>query len=133
MTKSLPLSLLTLLLLLALSSCALQTANAAGRVNGTIIKTLDFNAAHRGHFENFMFENGRVPDSEEKKEIHRLTWRNITIHVILKDQFKKYNISASESETLDTLMTNPRRIFSPLRSLGKIARLIVISPPVLLL
>ncbi|MDD2332510.1 MAG: peptidyl-prolyl cis-trans isomerase, partial [Candidatus Cloacimonetes bacterium] len=99
--------LIIFLLMIGLSSCALQTTNVAGRVNGHLIKTPDFNAAHRGHFENFMFENGRVPDSEEKKEIHRLTWRDITIHYILMDYFKKFNISSSESETLDTLMTNP--------------------------
>jgi len=99
---------LILLAIFGLVSCAtLQPANSAGKVNGKTINTQDFNAAHRGHFENFMVENGRVPDQEEKKEIHRKTWRNITIHVILKEMFQKYGVSATESETIDTLMTAP--------------------------
>ncbi len=86
------------------SSCAMQKSNLAGRINGTEITYTDFVAAHRGHFNNFMAEKGRTPDAEEKKEILRQTWRNITIHVILKKQFEKYNITVTPQEVIDTLI-----------------------------
>lgn len=95
-----------LLILLLGTSCALQKSNMAGRINGTDIPYTDFVNSHRGHFNNFMAEKGRVPDTEEKKEILRQTWRNITIHTILKAQFKKYSIRVTEREVLDTLISN---------------------------
>ncbi len=108
--------LFTLLLVLLLSSCAMQKANLAGKINGNDISYTDFVAAHRGHFNNFMAEKGRTPDAEEKKEILRQTWRNITIHIILKQQFKKHNITVTPQEVIDTLITSvpPYLLSSPM-------------------
>jgi len=95
-----------LIIILLASACTIQKANLAGKINSTEIPNTEFMTAHRGHFQNFMTEKGRTPDSEEKKEILRQTWRNITIHVILKEHFKKYDISVSEQEVIDTLRLN---------------------------
>jgi len=89
-----------------LSACAVQSRNQAGKINGTDISYQDFVTAHRGHFDNFMVEKGRTPDSEEKQQMIKQTWRDITIHVILKSQFKKYNITVTNQELIDTLSNN---------------------------
>ncbi len=97
---------LTLVAIMLTSACAIQKSNNAGRINGTDISYTDFVASHRGHFNNFMAEKGRTPDAEEKKEILRNTWRNITIHVILKKQFEKYDITVTQQEVIDSLIAN---------------------------
>jgi len=94
------------LLLLALSSCAYQKSESAGRVNGVYIKTQDFMNSLRGHFTGFMLEKDRTPDENEKRELYKSTWRDITIHVILKNYFDKYQIQVTQKEVIDTLLNN---------------------------
>ncbi|MDZ4121554.1 MAG: SurA N-terminal domain-containing protein, partial [Candidatus Cloacimonadaceae bacterium] len=112
--------LMLVIILLSLTACAVQRANLAGKVNGTNIDYTEFISAHRGHFNNFMTEKGRIPDTEEKKEILRQTWRNITVHVILKEHFKRYNIQVTQQEVIDTLINNvPDYLYSsPLLQVG---------------
>ena len=93
-------------ILLVLTGCSIQKGNNAGRINGTNIKELDFMNSLRGHFTGFILEKDRTPDDNEKKELYTQTWRDITIHVILKDYFKKYNIQVTPQEVTDTLLNN---------------------------
>lgn len=92
---------------LLLASCATQQGPLAGRVNGVPIPRDEYVAAHRGHFENFWLANERAPGIDEKNEIARQTWRNITKHVILQQHFRRYKITSSVSEAIDTLKVNP--------------------------
>jgi hypothetical protein len=89
-----------------LVGCATQRADSAGRINGVYIKRQDFMTSLRGHFTGFMLEKDRAPDDNEKKELYRQTWKDITKHVILKDYFSKYGIKVTQKEVLDTLLNN---------------------------
>ncbi|MFO7659818.1 MAG: SurA N-terminal domain-containing protein [Candidatus Cloacimonadaceae bacterium] len=95
------------ILLLLISGCAYQKSENAGRVNGVYIKTQDFMNSLRGHFTGFMLEKDRTPDDAEKRELYKTTWKNITIHTILKSYFAKYDIVVTEKEVIDSLLNNP--------------------------
>ncbi|MDP3115133.1 MAG: peptidylprolyl isomerase [Candidatus Cloacimonadaceae bacterium] len=97
---------LLIILMALLTACSVNQGRLAGKVNGTPIPYDEFIAANRGHYENFWMLNNRAPGIDEKQEIMRQTWRNITKHVILKDNFKKYGIRVSPQEMIDTLKTN---------------------------
>lgn len=97
---------LMLATLLLISACATNNVDLAGRVNGTPIPLDEFVASNRAHFETFWIQNNRAPGIDERQEINRVTWRNITKHVILKQNFAKYNIRVTPLEVLDTLRTN---------------------------
>lgn len=99
-------------LVVLLSGCAMQRDAYAGRINGELIKSQDFMNSLRGHFTGFRLEKDRTPDENEKKELYRQTWRNITIHVILKDHFKKHNIQVTQKEVIDSLLNKiPESVF----------------------
>lgn len=91
---------------LIMSSCAIPNANSAGTINGKNIDKQDYMNALKGHFTGFVLEKDRTPDESEKQAIGKKTWRDITIHVILKDYFRKYEIQVSEQEVIDTLLNN---------------------------
>ncbi len=95
-----------LLFLVVLSSCAVQKADSAGMINGVNIPETSFLESYKGHFTGFVLEKDRRPDEKEKLELYQKTWTDITIHIILKEYFNKYNIKVTQSEVLDTLMTN---------------------------
>ncbi|MDZ4181648.1 MAG: peptidylprolyl isomerase [Candidatus Cloacimonadaceae bacterium] len=97
---------LIILLMALLTACSVNQGPLAGKVNGTPIPYDEFIAANRGHYENFWVQNSRAPGIDEKQEITRQTWRNITKHVILKDYFKAYNIRVTPQEMIDTLRTS---------------------------
>ncbi|MGI6199000.1 MAG: SurA N-terminal domain-containing protein [Candidatus Cloacimonadaceae bacterium] len=99
--------LIAIALALTLFSCATTQEHIAGTINGQPIPMGQFASSHRGHYENFYILNERAPSMEEKNEILRLTWRDITKHVILQQQFRRYNITSSLQEALDTLQVNP--------------------------
>ncbi len=86
--------------------CAVQRADSAGQINGVYIKKQDFMNSFKGHFTGFVLEKDRTPSEAEKREMFNTTWRDITIHVILKEYFKKYGISVSQQEIIDTLLNN---------------------------
>lgn len=95
-----------MLVIIVLGGCTNQRANSAGKINGTYVKKQDFINAMRGHFTGFILEKDRTPDENEKKELYKNTWRNVTIHVILKDYFKKYQIQVTQREVIDSLLNN---------------------------
>lgn len=99
--------LIAIALALTLFSCATTQEHIAGTINGQPIPMGQFASSHRGHYENFYILNERAPSMEEKNEILRLTWRDITKHVILQQQFRHYDITSSLQEALDTLQVNP--------------------------
>lgn len=103
MNRILILTIITFLGTIFLISCAQNSTNIAGSVNGTEISLEDFYSSYRGHYSIFGYQTGRTPTKEEKQKIHNETWQNITRAIILKDYYKKYNISASITEVLDTL------------------------------
>lgn len=99
--------LVALAFALILASCATSSEPIAGTINGQIIPMDQFAVSHRGHYENFYIINKRAPRMEEINEILKLTWRDITKHMILQQQFRRYNITSSLQEALDTLHVNP--------------------------
>ncbi|HHZ15222.1 MAG TPA: hypothetical protein GX398_03800 [Candidatus Cloacimonetes bacterium] len=99
--------LFAIALALTLFSCASTQEHIAGTVNGQAIPMDQFASSHRGHYENFYILNERGPSMEEKNEIIKLTWKDITKHVILQQQFRRFNITSSLQEALDTLHINP--------------------------
>jgi hypothetical protein len=99
--------LFAIALALTLFSCASTQEHIAGTVNGQAIPMDQFASSHRGHYENFYILNERGPSMEEKNEIIKLTWKDITKHIILQQQFRRFNITSSLQEALDTLHINP--------------------------
>lgn len=99
--------LFAIALALTLFSCASTQEHIAGTVNGQAIPMDQFASSHRGHYENFYILNERGPSMEEKNEIIKRTWDSITKHVILQQQFRRFNITSSLQEALDTLHINP--------------------------
>lgn len=103
--KTIALSLLLGCFLLVFS-CSTNRATLAGKINGTNITYSEYMDSFRGHYNNFQVLNNRAPDNTEKEQIKRQTWLDATKHVILKDLFTKYKITATLQETLDTLRLN---------------------------
>jgi len=95
-----------ILSILAFTACAFQKDQYAGSVNGVKIPKQEFINSLRGHFASFQLEKERVPDENEKVEINRKTWRDITIHVILMKYFHDFQIQVSQQEVVDTLLNN---------------------------
>jgi hypothetical protein len=98
--------LVALILILALYACSGPRADSAGIINGERIPYPQFVRSYQEHTANFQLHTGRVPSSEEKKAIFNETWQNITKHSILKEHFKRYDITVSEQEVIDTLLSN---------------------------
>lgn len=99
-----PAAIAAALCTLLLAACAVtKDAKLAGRINGTPIPESAFMDSYRGHYNNFQILNNRPPDNEERELIKRQTWQDATKHVILTDYFRKYSITATPQEVLDTL------------------------------
>lgn len=94
------------LALLSLFACAGPRGDSAGIINSERISYPDFIRSYQGHTANFQQANQRLPNADEKKVIFQNTWKNISTHVILKDYFKRYQITVSEQEVIDSLMAN---------------------------
>lgn len=105
MRKLALLAILALMLLLA--ACSTITGDSVGVVNGKRIPYDEYIASYRSHYENFYTQNGRPPDLEEKRLLEQQTWLNITKYVILQDYYRRYRISVTHEEVLDSLSTNP--------------------------
>lgn len=96
----------TLALMISLFACSGPRADSAGIINGERIPYPRFVRSYQEHTANFQIRAGRAPSAEEKAAIFNETWQNITKHIILKDLFKRYDITVSEQEVIDTLLTN---------------------------
>lgn len=99
-------SLVTIIMLLSSFGCAIATDGLAGRINGEPIRKDEFYSSYRGHYAIFSYKNGHSPDQKEKEKLVKETWLNITRTVILRDHYRRYKLSASPSEVLDTLSKN---------------------------
>jgi hypothetical protein len=91
---------------LILASCSGPRGNSAGIINGTRISYPEYIRALQGNSIDFRSVTNRPPDDAEKRQIFNETWRNLSMRVILADYYKKYDISVSEAEVLDSLSTN---------------------------
>ena len=89
------------------AACASSQGPLAGRVNGSPIPRDNYISEYRGLFTKFWMTNERAPGIDEKNEIVRQTWRNITKDVILRQHFERYKIGSSVVEAIDTLKANP--------------------------
>ena len=89
------------------AACASSQGPLAGRVNGYPIPRDNYISEYRGLFTKFWMTNERAPGIDEKNEIVRQTWRNITKDVILRQHFERYKIGSSVVEAIDTLKANP--------------------------
>ncbi len=87
-----------------LASCSGPRRDSAAIINGQRISYPDFVRSYQGHTANFQMRTNRTPSSEEKVAIFNETWDNITKHVILEEHFKRYGISVTEQEVIDSLM-----------------------------
>jgi len=96
-----------LAILLFLAACSSISGDSVGVVNGRRIPYDEFIASYRSHYENFYTENGRAPDIEEKRQLEQQTWLNITKYVILQDYYRRYTITVTHEEVIDSLSTNP--------------------------
>lgn len=92
---------------LLLAACSTMSSDTVGVVNGQKIPYDEFIASYRSHYENFYADRGRPPDIEEKRALEQETWLNITKYVILQDYFKRYRISVTHQEVVDSLSANP--------------------------
>ena len=72
----------------ALTACAVNQENLAGKINGTRILYSDYIESYRGHYNNFQILNNRAPDAIEKEALKSQTWTDATKHVVLNDYFK---------------------------------------------
>ncbi|GAB1365525.1 hypothetical protein MASR1M36_03960 [Candidatus Cloacimonadaceae bacterium] len=97
---------LVIAILLSSFGCAVNTGDLAGRINGEPIKKDEFYSSYRGHYAIFSYKNGHSPDQKEKDKLIKETWLNITRTVVLRDYYRKYKLSASSQEVLDTLSKN---------------------------
>jgi len=82
---------------------AAATGDLAGKINGKAITREDFFSSYHGHFAMFSYQNGRSPDNDEKLKIFNDTWTDISRAIVLRDYFKKYSISVSRQDVLDSL------------------------------
>lgn len=96
---------------LLLISCSGPQGSSAGIINGNRISYPEYIRSLQGHTIEFRTTSNQPPDTEQKKQIFLETWRDISMHVILKDYFSKYNISTNEMEVLDTLSLNIPPLF----------------------
>ncbi|MDD3103566.1 MAG: peptidylprolyl isomerase [Candidatus Cloacimonetes bacterium] len=97
-----------ILLLIAISiillSCSGPRGDSAGIINGERILYPDFVRSYQGHTANFQARTGRAPSADEKSALFNATWEDITKHIILKEQFKRYDITVTPQEVIDSLM-----------------------------
>lgn len=98
--------LFLILLGIILVSCSGPQGENAGIINGQRITYPEFVRSYRGHTANFQLRAQRAPTNEERIAIFNETWENITKHVILTENYKKYDIKVTDQEVIDTLLTN---------------------------
>ncbi|HQQ67230.1 MAG TPA: peptidylprolyl isomerase [Candidatus Cloacimonadota bacterium] len=91
---------------LLLISCAGPRGDSAGIINGTRISLPEYIRALQSNTIDFRSITKRPPDDAEKQMIFKDTWRNLSMRVILNEYYKKYRISVSEAEVIDTLSKN---------------------------
>lgn len=99
--------LLLILISVLMAACVTKTANMAGKVNGTAIPNNEYMAEFRNRWDAFSIQNNRPPNSDEKSLLVTQTWQNITKDVILRQHFKKYSITATMQEAIDSLKARP--------------------------
>lgn len=92
-----------ILSLLLLTSCAGPRGNSAGIINGTRISYPEYISSLQANTIDYRNETNRPSDDNMKRQIFNQTWRNLAMRVILNDYYKKYDITATEQEVLDTL------------------------------
>lgn len=84
-------------------ACAGPRGDSAAIINGNRIKYAEFINLLRVHTSTFQRNNLRPPDNKEKQVIFQETWRNIIANTILKSYYRKFNITVTEQEVIDTL------------------------------
>lgn len=94
-------------ILLLISACQVNNGPVAGVINGRSITYSEYMNSFRTEYENFYTLERRAPNPDEKKQIGSLTWLYKTKYVILQDYYKKYAISVTHQEVIDTLSKNP--------------------------
>ena len=101
------LTFMMMLLLMILTACEVNNGPVAGVINGRSVSYSEYMNAFRTEYENFYTVEGRAPNTDEKREIGKLTWLYKTKYVILQDYYKRYDIKVSHQEVIDTLTQNP--------------------------
>ncbi|MCL1827505.1 MAG: SurA N-terminal domain-containing protein [Candidatus Cloacimonetes bacterium] len=92
-------------LIVFINSCA-TNKEYYGSVNKEPIKSESFINLYMNNLEEFQKENNFSPDEQQKKQIANDTWKRFVEGNILLGLYKKYNISVSPREVLDSLRTN---------------------------
>jgi hypothetical protein len=94
------------IILVALFACSGPRGNSAGIINSERISKTEFINTYRSYTANFQLQNQRMPTTEEKVDVYKDSWNYLTRKVVLQQHFKRHQISASEQEVIDTLLTN---------------------------
>ncbi|HNQ43129.1 MAG TPA: peptidylprolyl isomerase [Candidatus Cloacimonadota bacterium] len=95
--------LLIISLMAVLFACAGPRGDSAGIINGVRIPYAEYINLLRIHTSAFQSNNLRPPDSKEKQVIFQETWSNIKANVILKSYYRKYDITVTPQEVIDSL------------------------------
>ncbi len=104
--KSIILSSTILVLLILIAACSSRPTEYVGMVNDRYITLEEYMISTRNQFESYVLNTGLTPDEAGWKEINDRAFNNLVEGIIFQEQLRKHNISITQSEVLDTLITN---------------------------
>jgi hypothetical protein len=92
-----------LIAVILLSGCTNLSPAFAGKVNGQPVKQESYNATARQKFESYHIKNGASPDEATMKQLREEAWQDIVRDVVLQQLYRKYNITVTSAEVMDSL------------------------------
>jgi len=102
-------SIITLIIIMT-AILLLANPEYIGKINKHKIKTTEYMLLTKNEFESFAIEHGATPTVQEQILLKEKAWNKLVEGYILKDIYKKYKISVSSNELLDTLRLNPPEV-----------------------
>lgn len=98
--------------LLFFTACAsnIQEVKYVGKVNKTLITQKQYMDAVKTQYHIYRLKSGRLPLETEIYEINEKSWDVLTKNIILSDLYKKYKITITEKEVLDSLILDVPKI-----------------------
>jgi hypothetical protein len=99
-------SLLFVLILLTLISCAVHPKDTVGEVAGHNIPSKYYFNVLREKIAEFSVNNGRTPNMAERKKIENNAWKQIVETIVYKKMYSENNITVSNEEIENYLIEN---------------------------
>ncbi|MBW6515098.1 MAG: SurA N-terminal domain-containing protein [Candidatus Cloacimonetes bacterium] len=96
----------TIILAIVNSGCSRRPSNYIGMVNNRPITYEEYMIAQRYQFENYVVTTGFTPDTVTREQLSNQAFNNIVERNIFEEKLRKFNITVSYSEVIDTLTTN---------------------------